>query len=1283
MDTQKFQKLFYAGPITSLCFHNDIILLSGQGPYLKVFYVPTGNLLYSHPIMEYWRIYRIVPVKFVKKEEITVEENKNNKTYYNSIIKEQRLLAIYGSKTIQIVNISIDYYKDKLELPRVSITLGSRLSPLRDWVHDVKWLYGYINNSTSTSTNSVDFVGSSITNPAELAIAFAHNFVEIYNIQNNTCVYSIQCEERCILYSARFFGDTLNELILASGTVFNQVHLWDVMKKNEFGDGVVFKKLIGHEGVIFGVNFSDDGKIISSVSDDRTIRVWKTDRNEKSNPLIFYGHMARVWDCQILDNYLVSISEDSTCRVWQNSIDLNVDDEASDVNCLACWEGHVGKSVWSLAIDPSRKIVATGGGDSEIRLWSLSSVTNNKIDSDKDLIKIELPPVDSYAHLEGNTREHIRNFVQVDYSTVVIATNYGHLLRYSYVTKEWLSLYNSKELRNYTMMKVSNCGRVVCCGSINGKVFVISVNQEFQTIEKNLHQYKVFELFLEETEDPNILYVVSHAVHNEIYLLKLDLNDSEPRFEILCKLSVPPRFQLMSLAFCPSYSLLICGSRESGLVIYNLNSPILSNTENSIKELSPIIYLKKTHGRQAVTSVAFRIDKLKSNEEEVLMIYTSGRDGGYIKYRLRGLSILNLKTNYSESTEKDPIIIEINKTKHCDDDLYEDTKDYNIDSDNSAKELQKKELVDGLILEQVYKVKITKGWLERVVFVEDELILLGFFRKRFFVYNEDKKYEMFSVACGGAHRMWHFKAKDKRMDKASFMFIRKENVYIYSRESSAINEGFNECNLQGNFHGRECRIVNYLSYPLDLDLDLGNNDQKPIIFATGAEDSILRLFQYFPDKQEKNLVSLCSIKKHTSVIKSVEWSYGTELLLFSSGANEELRCWKVEVSLACNQPEAGSSYPSVGVNCLEWSLCPAVSEIPETRIMDTSVCLINSFKGLHFIAAVYSDSVLRVWLFDEKKRNFFLIGDAKFHTRCILQVRHLVISAGENSKDGIILFTSATDGRIAIWDVSRPIYSYLDLYDKSNEAINSLDLGEPVYYYQAHQSGINCLAIHPMSYYNSLYMIVAGGDDNAISIAYFEILWDTFRKEDDYNKIQLIIRPKYREIVKIEAAHGSSIQGINVLNDTKILSTALDQRLNLWEIDFYSRDKIDKIDEVKYFVDKCDEVKYSKDEFDKRNEVKYSKDEIDKRNEEKYSKNEFDKRDEVKYSKDEFDKRNEVKNEIDKRNEFKLIKSEFVVVCDPSSMNTLSISDNIVYITIVGIGIEIFKYEYIQKYTKV
>src|SRR5215212_6318658 len=103
-------------------------------------------------------------------------------------------------------------------------------------------------------------------------------------------------------------------------------------------------------------------------------------------------------------------------------------------------------------------------------------------------------------------------------------------------------------------------------------------------------------------------------------------------FETLYKISVPSQFLLISLAFCSLYDLLICGSRESGLVIYNLNS---FNTENSIKVLSPIIYLKKTHGRQAVTFIALRIDKLECNNEdmeEVLMIYTTGRDGGYVKY---------------------------------------------------------------------------------------------------------------------------------------------------------------------------------------------------------------------------------------------------------------------------------------------------------------------------------------------------------------------------------------------------------------------------------------------------------------------------------------------------------------------------------------------------------------------------------------------------------------------------------------------------------------------------
>jgi WD repeat-containing protein 6 len=75
-------------------------------------------------------------------------------------------------------------------------------------------------------------------------------------------------------YSARFFGNTLSTLYLGSGTVFNEVHVWKVTDKNEEGFAPVQHRLVGHDGVIFGIRFSDDGSLLVSVSDDRTIRVW-------------------------------------------------------------------------------------------------------------------------------------------------------------------------------------------------------------------------------------------------------------------------------------------------------------------------------------------------------------------------------------------------------------------------------------------------------------------------------------------------------------------------------------------------------------------------------------------------------------------------------------------------------------------------------------------------------------------------------------------------------------------------------------------------------------------------------------------------------------------------------------------------------------------------------------------------------------------------------------------------------------------------------------------------
>ncbi|KAJ1560967.1 hypothetical protein HK096_006508, partial [Nowakowskiella sp. JEL0078] len=112
-----------------------------------------------------------------------------------------------------------------------------------------------------------------------LAVAFAHNFVELWDINKNICIRKVQCEERCILYSARFFGNRLENLLLASGTVFNQVLIWNPFVGEPGFDGLVFARLQGHEGVIFNLRFNKMGDRLASVSDDRSIRIWKVQKD--------------------------------------------------------------------------------------------------------------------------------------------------------------------------------------------------------------------------------------------------------------------------------------------------------------------------------------------------------------------------------------------------------------------------------------------------------------------------------------------------------------------------------------------------------------------------------------------------------------------------------------------------------------------------------------------------------------------------------------------------------------------------------------------------------------------------------------------------------------------------------------------------------------------------------------------------------------------------------------------------------------------------------------------
>jgi len=85
----------------------------------------------------------------------------------------------------------------------------------------------------------------------------------------------------------RFYGNSLDELLIASGTIFAQISIWSWKKYESTQKPLLI--LNGHDGVIFRITWAKDGKSLCSTSDDRTVRYWSFSHsfleNEKNTRL--------------------------------------------------------------------------------------------------------------------------------------------------------------------------------------------------------------------------------------------------------------------------------------------------------------------------------------------------------------------------------------------------------------------------------------------------------------------------------------------------------------------------------------------------------------------------------------------------------------------------------------------------------------------------------------------------------------------------------------------------------------------------------------------------------------------------------------------------------------------------------------------------------------------------------------------------------------------------------------------------------------------------------------
>ncbi|KAI9141586.1 WD40-repeat-containing domain protein [Paraphysoderma sedebokerense] len=559
-------------------------------------------------------------------------------------------------------------------------------------------------------------------------------------------------------------------------------------------------------------------------------------------------------------------------------------------------------------------------------------------------------------------------------------------------------------------------------------------------------------------------------------------------------------------------------------------------------QIHPVLLFTKAHG-QSVTCVVIQevlpehdadvpeydeqnepsIENYASSAIKEYRIVTTGRDGVFAQWRYTRTPLK--RSDISPTSSNRPSFAKTERPK-----LHEDIE-VSVENNNNL-----------IWLKRVTRERITKGWVERCILVDNEVLLLGFYQRRFWVWNETRKFKMVSIACGGAHRFWHFRTQDSELNNAMFTFIRREYIYAHTRSQKA-SSPFSSTKLQQTFHGRETRVVKFCRD--DSNCHHSNPSVRSVIsklhnvLITASEDCSVRFFEYIDNASfDQRLQDLTSMKKHTSVIRCLDISVGNIPLLFTAGGCEELRCWKLE--------SHGSA-----LTALDCSVCPIVSSVQETRIMDISVFpYTHNELVYHILCLANSDGYIRIFVFDEMNQKFYLLSENNLG-KCLLSVKHVAVSpsTSSNSLESVendhVVLMSTTFGHVHVFSISAVLHAFFVAYsavpDPKPIRVKTFYFTEPkmkeLFKWKPHQSGVNSMDVVRDG--NKL-LVVTGGDDNALSVSSIDMKDCSVKMETYYT------------------AHASSVTSVKIIRGfTKaeetaqglyVASAAVDQRVSIWRV---------------------------------------------------------------------------------------------------------------------------------------
>ncbi|EEQ87262.2 WD repeat protein [Blastomyces dermatitidis ER-3] len=1125
------------------------LILSGYGPYLQLIDEASGTLLDRIQIFERNSVHGIQVAKL---------------TSTKSSINVANFL-IWGGQSFRLLRLEVDRHGIGSLSPPSSPECAAP-----DWILSANF-YRPENNGLNSSTAN------------RACLITAHNVLFGLELEDDFVTYQadlrlhrIGTGLKSVLYSADVSWLSPEQILVAAGTVFGEIVVWSCILPAESGSifsgdssAVIHHLFTGHEGSIFGVDISPEiqwqndnqtRRFLASCSDDRTIRIWdisdcSSPASTKANAMatlrpatrstgfgnIFrddldmdpevciakaWGHASRIWSARFVDMAvsgqtefltLVSFGEDATCQVWglrlQNDSPIG-ENFSSHRNAIlqnmSTHAYHTGKNIWSMAVHKSSDLttIYTGGADGSIHSFSIgtneASFKHGTRVETYDIYDLSLRLPGSLASMAGPRRRQKSD---------------DKLNRYSFVSETCiigLSSHGTMNMAHISDMKSMEPQQIE-----QEDIPAISW-ENIALLDSPASQFSIAghpELGIGIIGDvKGTLWWYMNDTREILTLTQLNKKITGIFFASSQTEYYEKESPITSLTFVttsmgtPSANLFFIGDKSSPEdftnIALDLPPTFLTTSAVFIKHRSCLLLGAKT-GHLSV----FDLKTAKASHPVVpaLTVYNV-----HARDTVTSITVLQ---QYHPQDER--ILTTGRDGYYC---IHSLARTGDGNSPWTLQTIHKLAPPFGPYIEGGYFDKAT-----------NDLILFGFKSTEFIIWNESTQTERTAIECGGAHRIWAYNPYHANGAYETFAWTKASTFNLF-RKTSVLHRA-----VTIGAHGREIKVA-AISEVLFED-----GESKHRIIATGGEDTMIRislLDDAVYTRSRGSLRCLRNLKKHNAGIQHLQWSPCGKLLFSSAGA-EEFYVWRLR------------SIPGFGMGTICEGECPKTAEDSDLRITSFDVLKVFTQEDIEdsfVLCLAYSNSTVKVFHYvsGPSGGSFRLLSKGRYTTNCLTQIQF------SKSTSGLSLITASTDGHVATWEIFESLSDMYSLADDIPKELQGKKTPtEPriiswQHRHCIHQSSIKAMEISSLS--DGEYLIVAGGDDNAISISRLRI-GATAKSDTTKNSFATISLPQ---------AHASAITTISILEKNTrlesmdsqvyqvfgflIASSGNDQRLKLWSI---------------------------------------------------------------------------------------------------------------------------------------